>query len=655
MIFFVSNLLAQVPTFQWAIAQGGLSNDDGRSSKIDAAGNIISTGYFQFNSDFDPSASTFSLNSNGMEDVFVSKLDATGNFMWAKQFGGLGSDWGNSLFIDGSNNIYITGYFSNTVDFDPGVGTFTLTALGNSDVFICKLDATGNFIWAKTFGGSGNDQANSIEGDGLGNVLVTGLFNGSLDFDPGIATYTMSSFGSSDVFVSKFDGLGNFVWAKQIGGSGDDEGYSLAIDASNNVHLTGYFNSSADFDPSASIISLTAIGQKDIFVSKLDASGNYVWAKSVGSTADDASYAIDIDGSGNVYTTGYFGGIADFDPSAGTYTLSYLGAWSDVFIYKLDINGNFVWAKAMNSWSTNEGHSLQLDGSGNVYTTGIFSNTMDFDPGPSTFYMTPSTIFFGMSDIYVSKLNSLGNFVWARSFGGNLSENSNSIALDALNNIYITGNFPTISDFDPGANIVNLTPVGGSDIFINKLGPCTSAPSAPINTTPISNQNICPNNSATLSVTNTGTSYWYATPSGTNIIGSGSVFVTPSLAIGNYTFYAVAATCTVSASRSPVTVTVSACAGIHEYENNTHLVSIYPNPTSGDFFIKVIGAKDHWENIKIEISNSLGQLISELYNQPVGHSEVEVRFDTKNLISGLYFIKTTYGGQSILKKLVVDH
>ncbi|MBK9533535.1 MAG: SBBP repeat-containing protein [Chitinophagaceae bacterium] len=195
------------------------------------------------------------------------------------------SDEGRSISIDASGNIIITGNFTGTNDFDPGPAVYNLISSGtnNPDIFIAKLDATGNFVWAKQFGSTFVDGAYSVALDAVGNVYTTGYFFLTVDFDPGPAVYNLTAVGGYNIFVSKLDAAGNFIFAKQIGsGSTEARGQSIKVDASGNIYTTGMFFTTGDFDPGAGIYNLTALGDQDIFVSKLDASGNFLWAKQMG-------------------------------------------------------------------------------------------------------------------------------------------------------------------------------------------------------------------------------------------------------------------------------------------------------------------------------------------------------------------------------------
>jgi len=462
--FIGLSYFANAQSFKWAKQMGGTSWDIGRSIAVDASGNVYTTGWFQGTVDFDPGPGTFNLTSAGSDDIFISKLDSLGNFVWAKQLGGTSDDRGFSIAVDASGNVFTTGYFRDTVDFDPGPGTFNLTSAGNWDIFISKLNALGNFVWAKQLGGTSGDLANSIAVDASGNVYTTGSFQGTVDFDPGPGTFNLTSAGGGDTFISKLDSSGNFVWAKQLGGTSLNSGNSIAIDTSGNVFTTGHFRGTVDFDPGAGTFNLTSSGESDIFISKIDASGNFVWAKQMGGTSFDEPYSIAVDALGNVYTTGYFRGTVDFDPGPGTFNLSSAGS-ADIFISKLDASGDFLWAKQLGGTLNNYAYSIAADASGNVYTTGHFQGTVDFDPGLGTFNLTSA----GNDDIFIFKLDATGNFVWAKQLGGTESALGCSIAVDASGNVYTTGQFLGTVDFDPETGLFNLTSAGQADIYVHKL------------------------------------------------------------------------------------------------------------------------------------------------------------------------------------------
>jgi hypothetical protein len=454
------------PFYNWAKRIGGGNIDRGNSMTVDASGNVYTTGVFVGTVDFDPGTGVQNLVSTGNSDIYISKLDATGRLVWAKHMGGTSGDYGYAIAVDASGNVYITGYFFGTADFDPGPGTLHLTSAAFYDSFICKLDASGNLVWAKSISSTVGVQAGAIAVDASGNVLTTGIVNGTVDFDPGTGIYNLTSAGGGDTFVSKLDAMGNFVWAKIIGSTGSDNSTSVAVDASGNVYTTGYFQGTVDFDPGTGTQHLTSADDRDIFISKLDASGNFVWAKRLGGASYDVGYSIAVDASANVYITGFFQGTADFDPGIGIYNLVSRGI-TDIFISKLDGAGNFVWAKSMGGTNYDDGFSIAVDASGNVYLTGFFEGTSDFDPGIGILNLVSG----GSYDIFIAKLNSAGNLVWAKNMSGPSNDYGQSIAVDASGNVYATGYFRETVDFDPGTGTKNLVSAGDFDVFILKFSP----------------------------------------------------------------------------------------------------------------------------------------------------------------------------------------
>jgi hypothetical protein len=459
---------AAEPTLVWAKRLGGTGDDQGNSLQVDSSGNVYSTGTFSGTVDFDPGVDVSNLTSAaGSNDVFISKLNSNGDFVWAKRFGGTSVEQGFSLQVDSSGNVYSTGTFQGTVDFDPGVDVSNLTSAGSFDVFISKLNSDGSFAWAKSFGGTGSEQGNSLQVDSSGNVYSTGFFSGTADFDPGAEVSNLTSAGSGDVFISKLNSNGDFVWAKSVGGTGLEQGRSLQVDSSGNVYSTGFFQGTVDFDPGASVSNLTsAAGSFDVFISKLNSNGDLVWAKSFGGTGSDSGSSLQVDSSGNVYSTGSFQGTVDFNPDGGVSNLTSAGS-DDVFISKLNSNGDLVWAKSFGGTGSDWGSSLQVDSSGNVYSTGSFQGTVDFNPDGGVSNLTSA----GSGDVFISKLNSDGSFAWAKSVGGTSNDRVSSLQVDSSGNLYSTGNFNGTADFDPGAEVSNLTSAGLGDVFIIKLAP----------------------------------------------------------------------------------------------------------------------------------------------------------------------------------------
>lgn len=374
---------------------------------------------------------------------------------WAKNMGGSDADLGGDIAVDDDGNVYTTGYFRNTGDFDPGVGTFNLTSAGGIDIFISKVDPDGNLVWTESFGSTGFDRGFGIAVDGDGNVYGAGYFQGTVDFHPGFGTANLTAF-NTDTYVVKLDTDGNFVWARSVGDSGGDYGRAIAVDAAQNVYVLGEFQNTVDFDPGPgnAFLSETGSAGGDVFILKLDAAGNYVWAIRHGGPSDDGARSIKVDAAGNVYSTGGFYATVDFDPGAGVFDLTSSGS-DDVFISKLDVNGNFVWAKQIGSTAIDRGQDLALDDTGNVYVTGHFNGTVDFDPGAGTFSLTSA-----QDDVFIVKLDTDGDFGWAKSISGTSYDQFYTLDVDGDGNVYAGGKFYGVIDFDPGAGAFELDVFG---------------------------------------------------------------------------------------------------------------------------------------------------------------------------------------------------
>ena len=459
---FVYSYKGQAPTFQWVKTFSTHSVDKIVADKL---GNIYTAGTFTGTIDLDPGPATFTvISGDGIKnDICISKFDASGNFVWGKTFGAYSdNDVMYGMTIDTTDNIHITGSFSNISDFDPGPGSFTLSAPSGGNIYILKLDQNGSFVWAKQLecvnGGFGFEISTDISG----NVYTTGMFNGAIDLDPGPGTFTISA--TKGIFISSLNSSGNFSWGKAIPCSNLETVCSIESDRIGNVYLTGNFFNTLDFDPSASVFNLTSMDQGDIFLLKLDPLGNFAWAKGFNGLGNDMGRALVADSSGNIILGGRFKYIIDFDPGPSTYTLASFAS-DDVFILKLDGAANFLWAKSMGESRPDYLTDIAIDSYQNVYATGIFEKTVDFDPGPGTYTLT-TTIF--NPNTFISKLNSNGNFVWAGAFSGAPTSGISSITIDQFNNIYTVGAFGGTIDFDPGTPNYNLTS-GSGDSFIHKL------------------------------------------------------------------------------------------------------------------------------------------------------------------------------------------
>ncbi len=442
----------QSPNWSWAKGFGGTDKDGAGDVIVDSSGNVFTVGFFHGMVDFDPGAGVFNMTALTNDgSFFLTKMNASGDFLWAKQWIKGFYNYPYTLDIDQNQNVYVTGPFSGSIDFDPGTGSTVLNSIAPIGYFILKLDNNGNFVWAKVFGGVNNSPQCYSTIDTAGNIYCGGFFTDSYDFDPGPAVYSMTAGSSRDLFVLKLDPAGNFVWAIKTTGTIYTWVNGIGTDPSGNIFVTGSFSGTTDFDPgpgTTNLISGVAFSSEDIYILKLTPAGALDWVVQLGmfGSGYERPATIDIDASGNIYSTGKIDGLVDFDPGPGTYYISTATS----YIWKIDNSGNFIFAKGLN---TNGGTiypgSLGVDGYSNIYFSGTFNGTTDFDPGAGVYSLTPDSMGNGL---FIAALDSAGDFIWAHGTGGhthvgNQNNSTPSVYVDAVNNIYVCGAFedPRIS------------------------------------------------------------------------------------------------------------------------------------------------------------------------------------------------------------------
>lgn len=393
-------------------------------------------------------------------------------FQWAVSFGGIEQDDIEDLVVDQSGNIYASGRFEGTVDFDPGPGIFELTAGGSIDSFILKLNAQGEFLWALQIDNSTTVAIRSIELDpASGDMYVSGNFQGSVDFDPGAGVAELTSEGDQDAYLLRLDANGSFEWVRHIRSI---DGYTylrlVNMDADGDLLLVGWFYGTVDFDPGPGdfLLEDTSLPSfYDGFICKLTNQGDFIWAKQLSGDLLIWPLHVSTDTSGGVYTSGVYLGDCDFDPGSGTNVINSVDNSSDGFIVKLDSDGNYEWAQTYGSEGNEYAEKAVIFSDDHVYITGGFTNTVDFNYGSGSTELTSN----GDSDVYLVKLDTNGEFIWARQFGGAGLDGVGSLTVDTSNRIYLTGRFEETVDFDPNSGTFELTAFDDTDVFVCKLGP----------------------------------------------------------------------------------------------------------------------------------------------------------------------------------------
>jgi hypothetical protein len=400
---------------------------------------------------------------NDVSDGNFSIVGVTGR---ALTWGDTGGDDARYVAVDSSGNVYITGVFRNTVDFDPGNGVVSKTSAGGSDVYLAKYNACGQLDWAQAWGAASNDEGLSVIVDSANGVYVCGTFKDTVDFDPGSGTENHSANGVFDVFLSKFDSNGNFQWVGTWGGILRESAEEVGVDSSNNVYVTGYFEDTVDFDPGGGSASRTSAGGPDAYISKFNSSGAFQWVRTWGASGGDNSFGLEVTSTGDVYSTGQFLGTVDFDPGAGSDSHTSTGTWlPDAFITKFDTSGNHQWAQTWGSDDFENGIDVTVYNNTEVYCGGWFQGVCDFDPSGGVASRTSN----GAADIFVSKFNSSGTFQWVQTWGGSNFDGLEQVNIDASGNLLVCGNFAGTVDMDPGGGTDNHSSNGLDDAYLVRL------------------------------------------------------------------------------------------------------------------------------------------------------------------------------------------
>jgi len=322
------------------------------------------------------------------------------------------------------------------------------------------------FDWARNYGNALPSVGLSVTADQWNDPIVTGQFQGTVDFDAGPGVVELTSNGGADVFVQKLDRNGDLLWARSFGGPLFDYGWSVTTDQVGNVLVTGSFQGTVDFDPGPGTLNITAVSLLDMFIIKLDAMGNLIWIKTIGGPQSETGVSIATNSNDDILIVGEFADTVDFDPNAGVHNLTSNGPNTDVFILHLDSDGDLIWARSFGGTDTDEARTVVVDANDDLYLLGNYRGTIDLDPGIGT----AINVSAGNTDVFVQKFDAGGNLIWGTSFGGTGLDQGLDLDLDHLGNVYTTGYFLETTDLDPGTSVQNHTATGGDcNIFIQKL------------------------------------------------------------------------------------------------------------------------------------------------------------------------------------------
>jgi hypothetical protein len=458
---------------------GGSGGDEGYGIAVDGSGNAYVTGSTN-SPNYDVTPGAFQTTKEYSLDVFVTKLNATGTaLVYSTYIGGGGDEVGFGIAVDGSGNAYVTGgTYSPDYDVTPGAfqtngGVWDYPVMW--DVFVTKLNETGTALVYSTYiGGSyGDDVGYGIAVDGSGNAYVTGETN-STDYPVTPGAFQTTNGGETDVFVTKLNATGTaLVYSTYIGGSNDDKGYAIAVDGSGNAYVTGWTRST-NYDVTPGAFQKTKGGGRDVFVTKLNATGTaLVYSTYIGGNGDDGGRGIAVDGSGQAYVTGGTSS-PDYDVTPGAFQTTK-GGGEDVFVTKLNATGTaLVYSTYIGGSSDDEGFGIAVDGSGNAYVTG-YTNSTNYDVTPGAFQTKNG----GGEDVFVTKLNATGTaLVYSTYIGGSSDDRGYGIAVDGSGNAYVTG-YTNSTNYDVTPGAFQTTNGGGEDVFVTKVCHPITLTSAP--------------------------------------------------------------------------------------------------------------------------------------------------------------------------------
>lgn len=444
-LFFFQMTGAQTPDWEWVRSMDGNLNNWARCVTVDNNGDVIVVIDFVGSSiSFGDITLTSANPSHYYSEIAIIKYDNQGNVLWAKNYGGPKTDIPSAVTTDNNGNIYMIGQFEDAITF----GSYTLNTTGKS-VFITKLDATGNTIFARKII---QEEALTafyavIKTDASGNVYLTGSFNtatatfGTISFNHDGWTANTSSVQRP--YVAKMDSEGNYIWVK-VPRSPDGEtktvvAYNLDVDTAGNVYAGGYFAcNTLQFGTIVLNKTTNGPGDKNIYLVKYDPNGNEIWARNAGSSSENKNahlWSVKADMENNVYAAGYFANDIRFE----NITLQSPGSAGQLFVVKYDVNGNVLWAKTtINESGINQIQGLAIDEANNLYAAGIFSNIPQIDFG-NEIVLTNPTSFEGA--LFLVKFTPEGEAVWGRKalpFNGNCLVD---LYCKSENEIYLSGSY----------------------------------------------------------------------------------------------------------------------------------------------------------------------------------------------------------------------
>lgn len=453
----------------YARTWGGDGFDSGYGIGLDLYENVYITGYFDASSggtDFDPGPDTDIHMSNGLLDCFISKYDPEGNYLWTITFGGSGIDTPYDIYVEEEGNILVCGLFTGLVQFDPTNGLGSRQSLGGTDGFLARYNSDGVMLWVSSWGGSGNEAANSVVYNGW-DTFVAGSYESTADFDPNPSVDNKTAVGKSDAYVSIYDYSGNYVKTLVWGGLENDTATAVAGIQPDIYAVAGWWEGSADLDPGPGTQFEVSSGFQDGYLLYIYQSTDTLFSTTLLQGAGpvipyDMSY--DLYNTDGVYLAGAFNNTVDFDQVTGPDIRTSNGI-ADAFLLKQDNSGAHQWVRTWGDIEFDSAFAVTVAKDSQVYTGGSFGGTVDFDPGTGSDILSS----FGLADAFVSSYNAAGDYLWTNTFGSN-ADNDHVFKLTSFSDTscFATGPYSGTTDFYPGPDMDDHITNGITDVYIVK-------------------------------------------------------------------------------------------------------------------------------------------------------------------------------------------
>jgi hypothetical protein len=435
-----------VPAHSWSLGFLAAQHQVASATTTDHAGHVYLAGTFEGVINLGGA----DLTSAGYQDIFIACFDTLGVHQWSQSFGDIDSDKCSALGTDGMGNLYAAGWFRETIDFGGG----TLTCVGSIAAFLVKFSSAGVHVWSKSFGEAAGDvRPAALAVDYSGNAYLSGGFSGGVNFGGGVLT----SAGSSDVFLAKFNSAGTHQWSKRFGGSSIEQCNALALDAGGSVvYMAGDFGGLLDFGGGV----LTQFGGYDVFLARFDASGGHLWSKAFGSaTGHDSAKSVATDGAGRIYLAGEVTGTINFGGSDLT-----AGGGRDIFIAKFGPSGSHDWSRSFGD-AQEQYVTAVAPVVDKVFLMGTLLGSVNFGGDDLTDA--------GYGDIYLAEFDWKGDHVWGQRFGDNQEQSYGAMVAGESSDLILAGNFRGSVSFG-GADLVSSDTGFDQDVFLVRFDrkPC---------------------------------------------------------------------------------------------------------------------------------------------------------------------------------------